>query len=205
MKWINSLNNSKVPYYIYKLNKNDSIIISYEYKNHNQLLIVLHGSVYILKNFGKKQVIPIVILNKNSIFSISYLNNQFYYQFIALEKTYILIIKNYNIKQLDGQLMLNIIQSYQKTLSAYEIMNEAINQKYTKNKVIQIILLIFFQFGIINKKQIQLPFKISQKDLAIMTGTNKATLNKIIKEVSSIEYTKKKSMQINNIFNFTQQ
>lgn len=205
MKWINSLNNSKVPYYIYKLNKNDSIIISCEYKNHNQLLIVLHGSVYILKNFGKKQVIPIVILNKNSIFSISYLNNQFYYQFIALEKTYILIIKNYNIKKLDGQLMLNIIQSYQKTLSAYEIMNEAINQKYTKNKVIQIILLIFFQFGIINKKQIQLPFKISQKDLAIMTGTNKATLNKIIKEVSSIEYTKKKSMQINNIFNFTQQ
>lgn len=203
MKWINSLNTCKVPYYIYKLNKNDSTIICNEYQHENQFIIVLHGSIYILKNFGNKQVIPIVILNKNSIFSTNYLNSQFYYQFIALEKTYLIIMNNTTIKQLNGQLMFSIIQSYQKTLGAYEIMNEAINQKYAKNKVIQVILLMFFQFGIINKEQIQLPFKISQTELAIITGTNRATLNKIIKEISNIKYSRKKSMQINNIFNLT--
>nr|WMP11926.1 Global nitrogen transcriptional regulator [Laurencia australis]WMP12138.1 Global nitrogen transcriptional regulator [Laurencia australis] len=207
MRWINLLNNCKIPYNIYKLNKNDSTIICTQYNNQNYLTIILHGSIYIIKIFENKKVIPIVILGKNSLFSTKDISNRFYYQLIALEKTYILTVKIKNPNKLSSELMINIIESYRKTLNSYQIINETINQKHKKNRVIQMILFLLFEFGIINQKQIQLPFKISQKNLAKITGTNKKTINKIINNIKikyNTNYSKKRSIQINNIFNFTE-
>nr|ARW68800.1 global nitrogen transcriptional regulator [Palisada sp.] len=207
MKWIKFLNNCKIPYYVYKLNKNDSIIICDQYCSKHQIIIILHGSIYIMKIFANKNLIPIVILNKNSIFSTSNINSQFYYQLIALEKTYVLTIKLKTKHKLSNQLMLNILEGYQKTLNSHQIMTEAINQKYKKDRVLYIILILFFQFGTINNKQVRLPFKISQKNLAQITGTSKETINKITREVNqkfNISYCKKKSIQIDNIFNLTE-
>nr|YP_009391736.1 global nitrogen transcriptional regulator [Laurenciella marilzae]ARW59880.1 global nitrogen transcriptional regulator [Laurenciella marilzae] len=206
MKWINLLNNCKIPYYIYKLHKNDSTIICSKYNSKNTLTIVLHGSIYIIKIFSNKKIIPTVILNKDSIFNIANVSNQFYYQLIALEKTYILTIKVQNLQKLNNQLMIHLIESYKNTLNSYQIMNETTNQKFRKNQVLQTILYLFFEFGIVNKKQIQLPFKISLKNLANITGMNQETISKIIKEInnkSNISYCKKKSIHINNIFNLT--
>ena len=183
MKWINFLKSYKIPYYIYKLNTNDSLIICDEYNKKKQLAIILHGSIYITKNFKNKKTITIVLLNKNSIFNGNYTNYQFYYQLTALETTYILTIKGETIKKLANKPINSIIKSYKKTCNAYQIMNEAINQTNKKNKVLQIILLIFLQFGIINKKEVELPFKISQKNLSTISGASTTTVNKIIKDI----------------------
>nr|YP_010952059.1 Global nitrogen transcriptional regulator [Laurencia obtusa]WMP12998.1 Global nitrogen transcriptional regulator [Laurencia obtusa] len=207
MKWINLLNNCKIPYNIYKLNKNDSTIICNRYNNQNHLTIILHGSIYIIKIFENKKAIPIVILNKNSLFNTTDISNRFYYQLIALDKTYILTVKIDNASELSSELMTNIIESYKKTLNLYQIMHETMNQKHKKNRVIQMILFFLFEFGIVNQTQIQIPFKVSQKNLAKITGTNKKTVNQIINTItkkSNITYSKKKSIQINNIFNFTE-
>nr|WMP12353.1 Global nitrogen transcriptional regulator [Laurencia verruciformis] len=207
MKWINLLNNCKIPYNIYKLNKNDSTIICNRYNNQNHLTIILHGSIYIIKIFENKKAIPIVILNKNSLFNTTDISNRFYYQLIALDKTYILTVKIDNASELSSELMINIIESYKKTLNLYQIIHETMNHKHKKNRVIQMILFFLFEFGIVNQTQIQIPFKVSQKNLAKITGTNKKTVNQIINNIkkrSNITYSKKKSIQINNIFNFTE-
>lgn len=205
MRWINLLNNCKIPYSTYKLNKNDSIIICNN--NSDYLTIILHGSIYIIKIFDNKKVIPIVILNKNSLFNTKDINNRFYYKLIALERTYILTVKIENKSKLSSELMVNIIESYRKTLYSYQMMNETMKQKHKKNKIIQMILFLLFEFGIIHQTQIQLPFKVSQKNLAKITGINKKTINQIINTInkkSNINYNKKTSIQINNIFKFTE-
>nr|YP_010951625.1 Global nitrogen transcriptional regulator [Laurencia catarinensis]WMP12564.1 Global nitrogen transcriptional regulator [Laurencia catarinensis] len=207
MRWINLLNNCQIPYNIYKLNKNDSTIICKQYNNQNYLTIILHGSIYIIKIFENKKTIPIVILNKNSLFTTQDINNQFYYQLIALEKTYILTVKIDNVDKLSSELMIKIIESYRKTLNSYQMINESMNQKHKNNRVIQMILFLLFKLGIVSKTQIQLPFKVSQKNLAKITGTNKKTINQIINSIKRKSITnnsKKKSIKINSIFNFTE-
>nr|CRF40206.1 Global nitrogen transcriptional regulator [Laurencia snackeyi] len=194
MRWINLLNNSKIPYNIYKLNTNDSTIVCKKYNNQNYSTIILHGSIYIIKVFENKKTIPIVILNKNSLFNTKDITNEFYYQLIALERTYILTVKIDNTNKLSSELMINIIESYRKTLNSYQIINETMNQKHRKNRVMQMILFLLFEFGIVNQKQIQLPFKVSQRNLAKITGTNKKTINQIINNISKkshINYHKK--------------
>nr|ARW60289.1 global nitrogen transcriptional regulator [Laurencieae sp.] len=211
MKWISCLTNCNIPYYIYKLNRDDATIVYNKYNNQNQLIIILHGSIYAIKIFANKKITPVVVLGKDSIFSTNRLSGHFYYKLIALEKTYIIslnINKVQKVTRSNTKLILKIIKSYQQTFSTYQIINEAMHQKYKKNRVFQLILLIFFQFGTISRTEIKLPFKISQKNLAIITGTNKETINKIIKEIkkiSNIKHYRTKSIQLDNIFNLAQQ
>nr|YP_010171051.1 global nitrogen transcriptional regulator [Chondria tumulosa]QSD57192.1 global nitrogen transcriptional regulator [Chondria tumulosa] len=207
--WIHSLKNSQIPYCIYKISDKDSIILSNKYKNKNQFIIILYGSLYITKIFKNKQIQPIIILNENNIFHNNKNDNKFYYKLTALEKSYIISIKTNKIKissQISYKLINNIIESYKKTFMTYQLINEATNEKYIKNRVIKIILLLFSQFGIFNKKKVYLPFKISQKSLAIISGTNPKTISKIINQIrkkSSIFRSNKKLIYIENIFNLT--
>ena len=65
-------------------------------------------------------------------------------------------------------------------------------------------MLLFFQFGIVSKKQIYLPFKFSQKNLALISNTSQGTISKIIKKIiseSTLKYCSKQSIYIQNLFN----
>nr|YP_009396895.1 global nitrogen transcriptional regulator [Ophidocladus simpliciusculus]ARW66081.1 global nitrogen transcriptional regulator [Ophidocladus simpliciusculus] len=208
MKWITFLVNCNIKYYIYKLYKEDSIII--ENNNHNaKTLVILCGSTYLIKYFANAEFLPIAILSKDNIFNIitSSSNQKFYYKLTAIEKTYIIAFPQcaLNKKQKSHVNFLeNIVKSYYKTLKKYEIMNEIINQKYLKNRTIQLLLSILLEFGIVKQNNIHIPFKVSNKNLAIMTGTNKTTISKIMKEIYknlNIKYSSKKIMNIKNIFN----
>nr|YP_009397936.1 global nitrogen transcriptional regulator [Sonderella linearis]ARW67122.1 global nitrogen transcriptional regulator [Sonderella linearis] len=208
MKWINFFVNQNIPHYIYKLNKNDIIIINRINSYTEKSIIILYGSLYIINTFTNQEELPLTILNKNNIFDINNLNTNYrsYYQLIALEKTYIISFQfNHikNIKEMDKYHLINIINSYQKTINKYETMNKILSHKYIKNRLIQLILFLFLEFGNIHGKQIYIPFKISQKNLAIITGTNKTTINKVMKYISKtlfINYAIKNTIHINDIY-----
>lgn len=206
MKWINLFTKNSIKYCIYKLNKEDWIWIKNVYTNNS--LIILYGSIYITKTFTNQEIIPLAILNKDNIFTPqeTNINYKFYYKLIALETTYLISFNITSLKNIrnENYFISNIIKSYKITLSKYESMNEILNQKNAKNRITQLILFLCLEFGTINKKQIYIPFKLSQKSLANMSNTNKNTVNKIIKCICDniyVKYLKRKKIYIHNIFN----
>nr|YP_009392365.1 global nitrogen transcriptional regulator [Osmundaria fimbriata]ARW60927.1 global nitrogen transcriptional regulator [Osmundaria fimbriata] len=208
MKWIHFLINCNITYYIYKLNQEDTIIMDSCLPKINKMIIILYGSILCVKIFSNQEVLPIAILNNQNLFKIEELKsyNKFYYQLKALEKTYIITFNSENIykKKIKKYLLTNILCSYENTLKQYEIMSEIISQKYIKKRIFQIILLLLLKFGKINQNRVYLPFKISYKNLASLTGTNKTTVGKIIKQMNRdkiIHYYKKKRICTYNIFN----
>nr|QCI05746.1 global nitrogen transcriptional regulator [Cryptopleura ramosa] len=202
MKWINEFSNSQIPYYIYKLNKGDTIIYNCN-SDYNKSLVILNGIIYLIKIFTNQEIIPLAILNTNHIINLNpfRINQQNYYKIIALEKTYII---SFNINKLKynsntyKSLILNIMLSYELTIKQYEIMNCILMQKHIKDRLIQLILFLSLNFGIIHQKQIIIPFQLSQKNLGTIVGSNKITINKIINKLSQamlIRYSlKKKSL-----------
>lgn len=209
MKWINFFSNDNISYYTYKLNTEDSIIIHNSQFTKNQAIIILCGSIYIVKTFVNKETLPLVILKKNNILNFNSLKTKFkyYYKLTALEKTYILSFKipydSQNKKKISYNLFISMMDSYNKTISQYEKMNEVMSHKYAKNRIIQLILLLCTEFGIVTKKQIQIPFKISQKSLATLSHTQKNNVNKTIKYLyhnTPIKYSNKKNIYIKNIY-----
>nr|QCI06569.1 global nitrogen transcriptional regulator [Erythroglossum lusitanicum] len=199
MQWINAFSNSQIKYYIYKLNKGDSIIYNY-YETYNKSLIILSGIIYIIKIFTNREIIPIAILNTNNIICLDnlYTTKQNYYKLTAFEQTYII---SFNMNELKYEshicksLTSNIIKSYDLTLKKYELMNNILMQKNIQNRLIQIILFLSLEFGIVYQQKIIIPFTLSQKNLANITGSNKITINRIIHKLSKqmiIKYSLKK-------------
>ena len=205
MKWIGSLVNSKIFYYTYKLYKNDSAIIHYSKYNHSKLIIILYGSVYVTKTFESGEIVPIVILDKNTIFTAKRDSGKFYYKLTALETTYILSTKVYRVTN-NRELMNNLIKGYKETVEAYETMNDAINQKYVERRVFYALLMLFWKFGVISNKKVKLPFWIPQRNLGNIANTRKEIVSRVIKKLDNklkIKYYSKKLLYINNVFNIT--
>nr|YP_009398779.1 global nitrogen transcriptional regulator [Kuetzingia canaliculata]ARW67965.1 global nitrogen transcriptional regulator [Kuetzingia canaliculata] len=209
MKWINFLIGQNIPYYIYKLHKEDTIIVNYYVSQINKIILIIDGSIYCVKVFPNKELLPIALLKKNNLFRIeqSKTKQQFYYQLKALKKTYIITFNLNDIyKKTSNSFLIDILYSYDDTLKQYEIMNEIMSQKYIKNRIFQIILLLCLQFGKVNQNKIYLTFKISYRELAILSGTNKTTVSRILKKMNRdklIEYYKKNKIYICNIFKIT--
>lgn len=200
MEWIKFLTISKIKYHIYKLNKSDTLILHNLENVNNKIIIILYGLMYIVKVFPNKELLPIAILDKNTILINYKKDNQIYYKLVALETTYIISFKeeNNNIHT-----ELNIIKYYKKTLKRYEEMSEIISQRKTKNRIVQLILLIGLKFGIIRNQVILIPFKLSQENIAMMTGLSQNSINKtmrVIYEMGIIEENKR-IINLSNILN----
>lgn len=206
MKWIRHLSENQIPYYIYKLNKSDHIL----YKtclDKNKALIILHGIICLFEILPTQEIIPLAILNKNNIINFTKLNmtKQSYYKILAFETTYIIsfyINNSHHQNTNQASFFLDIIESYQSTLIKYEIMNYILTHKYHKARIIQLILFFCLEFGIINQNEIYIPLSIPQTTIAIITHSNKNTINKILKQISNkipIRYSSKKIICIKNI------
>nr|QCI04414.1 global nitrogen transcriptional regulator [Antithamnion hubbsii] len=207
MTWINYFSNSKIPFYIYKLKRGDSIIQNTSVKNH-KCIIILHGIIYKTQIFTNNEILPVAILNKNNIIDINchLISYKSYYKIIAIEETYIISFSFKNLKynnKINMKLFHNLINGYKMTLYKYEIMRNILSHKYIKLRVIQLVLFLSIEFGIIERTQIKIPFIITKTDIAIMTGTNTNTINKIIKRLHKnklIHYSTKNFISINNYF-----
>nr|QCI06167.1 global nitrogen transcriptional regulator [Dicranema revolutum] len=201
MKWINEFLKSKIPFYIYKLRKNDSIVYTEEHNNTS--IIILYGIAYILKTFTNKESITLAILESGNIIHNYKPSTNYYYKIIAITNIFllsfqlkdILNLKNYS----NHQTFSKFIKLYNKTEKRYEMMHSVLAHKYIKNRLIQLILNLSQNFGIIKEKQIIIPYYISQINISIITGSNRTNINKILKTFyfdKYIEYSKNKHICI---------
>lgn len=206
MKWIHYFSKSKINYYIYKLNKGDSIIYRNLYNKYSSI-IILHGLIYVKKVFTNKESLPLALLYNDHIITLKNNYRSKYYYFLqAFDTTYILSFHDedlYKNQHENYELLIHLIKSYKFTINNYEIINNIFNHKYIKHRLIQLILFLSREFGIIHKETILIPIKISQYEIANMLGTNKITINKILKTLShiiSIKSTYKTTIYVKNIF-----
>nr|YP_010619944.1 Global nitrogen transcriptional regulator [Symphyocladia marchantioides]WAX03957.1 Global nitrogen transcriptional regulator [Symphyocladia marchantioides] len=202
MKWVKILAQNKIPYYIYKIKQEDFIILN---KNNSNIIIILSGILFITKVFPNKESLPIAMLNKHDIFIKNNKEAKIYYKIIALEKAYLLTLNTNNLEKSKNILIKNdILNSYKQTVNEYEAMNNVMSQKQIKNRILQLIFTICLKFGKIKNQKILIPFKLSNKNIAILTGTSKNTVNKIMREIyqqNIIQEYNNKIIYINNIYN----
>nr|ARW60695.1 global nitrogen transcriptional regulator [Polysiphonia sp.] len=203
MKWIKFLTINNIPYYIYKIKKEDSIIIS-NIKNNNNIIIILCGLAYLTQVFTNQELLPVAILDKNKILFSEAKKQQIYHKLVALDTTYVLSLDEFTLKRssLSVVLGIHLLESYKQTIHKYELTNTIISQKYIKNRILQLIFTICLQFGEIKNQKILIPFHLSQKNIAILTGTSKNSVSKVMKKISKMNIIKdldKKMIYINNI------
>nr|QCI06964.1 global nitrogen transcriptional regulator [Halydictyon mirabile] len=208
MKWINNFSKSKTPYYIYKLNKNDRIL----YKAHSKLsksIIILDGYICIFKIFNNKRVSFLYILTKNNIIHLynRYLTNEYYYDLVACETSYIISFSLDTLTQkikFDKSIFHDIIKAQELTLNISEIIHDIYKQKYLQNKLLQFILFNLIQFGKIKNHRVIIPFYLTQNILAIILKTNKKHINQIMIRLSKkniYNYSSKQIIKVDHIFN----
>ncbi len=206
MRWTKFLITNKIKYNLYKINTKDSIII--KKINHNQVMIILFGISYIAETFINNEICPLAVLKTNNIFTINKSSRPIYYKIIPLTKTYILNIEIN--KDIDKKLYMLI---YKEKLKSYIIehdttINTIIRQKNTTNRILQLILILCLKCGQIKGKDIHIPFELSNKNIAILTGTSENTVTKIINKIYKSKIIKKmdhKIVVLDNINNLKSQ
>ena len=185
MKWINYFFTFNIPFYIYKLKTGDSIIES----NNNlyeKSVIILYGVIYIAQIFSNQEVVPITILHKNNIIDINKYSSKTksYYKIAALQETYLISFSYHNIS-INNNITKNFLKyyliNYKLTLFNQTMINHILIQKNTQYRIIQLIILLSIQSGIVYQEFIKIPFKIRKRDIATMTGSNINTINKTFK------------------------
>uniref|UniRef100_UPI00300160AA global nitrogen transcriptional regulator n=1 Tax=Anunuuluaehu liula TaxID=3049639 RepID=UPI00300160AA len=201
MKWINQFTVSKIPFYVYKLNKGDSIIYV-QNKAQDTSIIIAHGSLYLLKIFTNKEILALGILNQKNIIHTLSEKPYCYYKLIAIEVSFLISFKLIDLISNDNSqtnLLINVIKASQTTLYKYEMMNNILVHKYTKNRVIQLILFLCKEFGLVKQNRIIIPFHISQLTISIITGSNRCTINKIMHRLyirNAISYSNQKYIYV---------
>lgn len=209
MKWIHYCSAYKIPFYIYKLQTGDAFIYKQKDIIEEEFRIILHGVIYLTKVFTNKEIVSLAILNVNDIISNITWNRSStntYYKAIALQKTYVISFTRKNFFQYNkfDPIAINYITKiYQKTLYKYELMTSITTHKYVKYRLIQLILILCQEFGHVEQSNILIPFEISQITLGIITGSNKITINKIIRKLCNemlINYKYGKHLNVSDPF-----
>lgn len=204
MEWIKNFSKTQIPYYIYKLNTNDSILY-FNNSIKNQYILVIEGVICVFKIFNNKKAFFIGILNKNHILNLATVNKNlsYYYEILALNKTYIISFSINTKYYSNNETFFNIIKGQTMTAKKYETINCILKQQYYKYKIIQTLLFLFIEFGTINNKHINLSFKLSQKKLALITGVNKNKISQIINLLANqkiIKFSSYKTIHVYNIW-----
>nr|YP_010199481.1 global nitrogen transcriptional regulator [Gracilariopsis tenuifrons]AXF36132.1 global nitrogen transcriptional regulator [Gracilariopsis tenuifrons]UAD89339.1 global nitrogen transcriptional regulator [Gracilariopsis tenuifrons] len=202
-QWVQLFLELNIPFYIYKLNKGDSIIYKCKNKN-NSAAIILHGTVYILKMFTNTEGVCIAILNYNNIidFHFSTLEKDYvYYQVIALEETYLINFYWWDFISVVNYLpiAIKILYLFRNTLKKYEMISYVISHKSIRYRFIQLLVLLCQEFGTVNNHSIKIPFEVSQTTISHIIGSNTITVNKIMRDLISqllIKYIVKKKTLI---------
>nr|YP_009295591.1 global nitrogen transcriptional regulator [Mastocarpus papillatus]AOL58075.1 global nitrogen transcriptional regulator [Mastocarpus papillatus] len=205
MKWINYFTISKIPFYVYKLHKGDSIIYIKRKEKYTSI-IVAHGILYLLKIFTNKEILTLGILSKENIVHSLIEQSNSYYKLIAIEESFLISFKWLDLitnKNSSTNLLIDVIKSYQDTLYKYEIMNHILIHKYTEHRIVQLILFLCKEFGLVEQNRIIIPLQISQTTLSIIIGSNRCTISKIIHRLylkKAISFSKKKYIILINTF-----
>ena len=189
MTWIKFLLGNHIKYHLYKIKKEDSIII--KKINDPQIIIILSGTSYIAEKFTNNEISPIAILKTNNTFTINNSNRAIYYKIIPLETTYILNVEPNKIINRKFYMLIYKNKSKNYIVENNKIINTIIKQKNISNRIIQLILTLCLNCGHIRGKNIYIPFSLSNKDIAILTGTSENSVTKIINKLYKSKVIKK--------------
>ena len=208
MTWIHQLSKANIPFTVYKLHPEDSLVYSQAF-NSDQILIIIYGIIHVTHVYHNKEIVPLTILLQGHTLSIApRLNNmQSYYKYTSINTAYIVSCSRIAIDQVKNKvhIYIDILNMYHTTIQQYTIMKHIFIEKEIKYRLLKFIIFLCHKFGIIKQEYIYLPFTIKQKTLATIVGSNTVTLNKSIKELSQdllIQYKYKKKLYITNIYIF---
>nr|YP_009293747.1 global nitrogen transcriptional regulator [Rhodymenia pseudopalmata]AOM64429.1 global nitrogen transcriptional regulator [Rhodymenia pseudopalmata] len=202
MQWIYYFMAHRIPFYVYKIPKNDCFIYT-EDNQLNKTAIVLHGSLLMIKIFTNQEQLCLAILRANSIIDIKKNNAKikvhYYYKVIALDEVWLMTFKSNEAFINSPIIIKSLTASYNITLLHYEMMNNILTHKEAKNRILQLLVYLAEQFGYTKNNYTIIKFRITQSNIALIIGTNKITVNKILKMLKKdalIKYSKNKIMQI---------
>lgn len=185
IEWIHNLAADRIPFYTYRMKVNDCLIYT-RHNKINQTIIILHGILIILKVFTNGEKICIAILSKNNLINLNQLgrwNKKYYYQAIAIEESWIICFKSNYLYQTSSINIKLYVQAYNATIWQQEIMNQILIHKEIRFRLIQLIIYLSEEFGYIQNQSLTFNFNIQQNTLALIIGSNKVTVNKIIKNL----------------------
>nr|YP_009511138.1 global nitrogen transcriptional regulator [Hydropuntia rangiferina]AXI96811.1 global nitrogen transcriptional regulator [Hydropuntia rangiferina]UAD87491.1 global nitrogen transcriptional regulator [Hydropuntia rangiferina] len=170
---------------VYKLYKGDTLIFKDDLKC-NSLFIVFYGTVYVMKIFTNGESIFLSLLTSKSVINFSFSNsNYIHHKIIALENTY--LIKFFSVNAINSSSYfsntINLFNLFSYTLGQYEISSYILVHKSIKYRIIQLLLLLCRQFGILNYNYVLIPFEISQKTLINITGGNINAVNRVMNDL----------------------
>nr|YP_009732045.1 global nitrogen transcriptional regulator [Gracilaria edulis]QHS70517.1 global nitrogen transcriptional regulator [Gracilaria edulis]UAD85682.1 global nitrogen transcriptional regulator [Gracilaria edulis] len=170
---------------VYKLYKGDTLIFKDDLTC-NSLFIIFYGTVYIMKIFTNGESIFSSLLTSNSVINSNFSSSSYIrHKIIALENTY--LIKFFNLDAINSSLYLsntiNLFNLFSYTLSQYEISSYILVHKSVKYRIIQLLLLLCRQFGVLNYNYVLIPFEISQKTLINITGGHINAVNRVMNDL----------------------
>nr|YP_009732247.1 global nitrogen transcriptional regulator [Gracilaria spinulosa]QHS70716.1 global nitrogen transcriptional regulator [Gracilaria spinulosa] len=181
-KWNQLFFESEIPFYIYKLNKGDSLIFKYQIK-YKPLIIIFYGTVYVMKIFTNSESIFIAILTNKSVIDFNCLDSNYvYYKVVALENTYFIkfFCLDYSANYQYLLTSIKLLDLFRYTLKQYESSLYILMHKSIRYRVVQLLLLLCRDFGVLNKNYVFIPFELSQKTISYITGSNPITVNKVM-------------------------
>lgn len=196
---IYDLEQAQIPFEIYTLNIQDSIIITPKLKN-NQLLIILDGLVELSKVFTNQEKVCMSILQRAYILQVYITQTErpnYYYRASALSRSLIVSIQLKDITNKAYQqnnLLKQLITSYFFSVKGYKNMIKVLSHRQTKNRIIQLILVLCEEIGQINSKCITIPLHLSHTTLSTITGSHRITITRIMKQLQNkklISYNRK--------------
>lgn len=205
MQWLLKLEKNNIPFCIHVLQKNDSIIM-YEIIQKRQIIYIVDGLIQVLKIFTNKEQVCLYLIYKNSIIpdinNYKNNNNNYYYKIIALKKTVIATItsnKSYATLQKNNK----IFQEFQLTYNQKKRdLVSIFIYKNTTQRLIQLLLIMVKNFGIVKQKHIIIPFSLSHNTIGTIIGSQRITINRImfhLKQKKIINYNKEKIIIYNII------
>nr|AYR06183.1 global nitrogen transcriptional regulator [Renouxia sp.] len=194
---IHDLEQAQIPFEIYTLNKQDSIIIT---PKNNQLLIILDGLIELLKVFTNQEKVCMSILQRDYILHVYITQTEipnYYYKASALSRTLIVSIQLKDIINKaceQNNLLKQLTISYSYSIKGYKNMIKILSHRQTKNRIIQLMLVLCEEIGQISSKCITIPLYLSHTTLSIIIGSHRITVTRIMKQLQNkklISYNRK--------------
>lgn len=193
MKWLIDLETYNISFNIRILKKNDSIL-AHQDTNENKIIYILEGFIQILQVFTNGETICSQLLYTSDLFmntipciTLPYENINYYYKFIALTKTVIVII---NEKEFIKKLNYNteLLHKFQHTyLYRNNEINQILSHRSTKKRLVQLLFILIEHFGTFTEYSIIIPFNLSHYTIATIIGSQRITVNKIMNELKKKE------------------
>ena len=207
MKWLIDLEFYNIGFTIKTLSKDEYIVLYQKNYNH-KILYILDGFIQSMQVFTNGEVVSLKLLYKNDTFTNiethrnSLDNNKnYYYQFRALTYTILVII---NRKEILQRMKLNYHQYYHCNYKNQEMIS-ILSHKYTKKRLVQLLLILTKRFGVISNSRIYIPINLSHYSIATIVGSQRITVNRIMNQLKpSILYYDDKQIIIFNLIKLIQ-